>query len=68
VSWPAARASVCLIRHCIGLLSVTRASLCTAHGPVEHHLRFRQFIAADGCIWLHYRGHDEMGSQTSVLD
>jgi hypothetical protein len=47
---------------------VVAGRLLLIHKTSQHHLRFRQFIAANGCIWLHYRAHDEMGSQLPVLD
>jgi hypothetical protein len=47
---------------------VVAGRLLLIHETSEHHLRFRQFIAADRCIWLRYRAHDEMGSRLVAFD
>jgi hypothetical protein len=47
---------------------VVAGRLMLIHETSEHHLRFRQFIAADGCIWVRYRAHDEVGSRPAVLE
>jgi hypothetical protein len=47
---------------------VVAGRLLLIHETSEHHLRFRKFIAADGCIWLRYRAHDEVGSRLAVLE
>ena len=47
---------------------VVAGRLLLIHKTSQHYLRFRQFIAVHGCIWLRYRAHDEVGSRLAVLE